>query len=91
MNKFTQSIIKSIGDTAAVIGAAIVSWQVVAMYYLISGRIQPGDDQPPIVVVAILLVIGMFLLMVGYMARKFLLANSVTDTNSVEEKVDGVN
>ena len=61
---------KFIGSAVALVGASIVSWQSVAIYYLISGRVQAGEDQPPLPVAAGLLIFGAFLLVMGYVAAK---------------------
>ena len=63
-------MMKFIGNALALVGAVTVSWQSVAIYYLISGRVQAGDDQPPLGVAAGLLIIGVFLLVMGYIAAK---------------------
>ena len=61
---------KFIGSAVALVGASIVSWQSVAIYYLISGRVQAGEDQPPLPVAAGLLIFGAFLLVMGYVVAK---------------------
>lgn len=59
-----------ISSAIALAGAVIVSWQSVAIYYLITGRVQAGDDQPPLGVSAVLLIVGIVLLIMGYLAAK---------------------
>jgi len=63
-------MMKFVSNAIALAGAVIISWQSVAIYYLITGRVQAGDDQPPLSVAAVLLIIGVFLLVVGYMAAR---------------------
>ena len=68
----TWWVLKFISGVAVVIGAITVPWQSVALFYLITGRVQPDFDQPPIAVVAPLLLIGIVLLIGGYNAPKWL-------------------
>lgn len=70
MDRFATWCIHFISSVAVVIGAILVSWESVTIYYLISGRIQAGDEHPPIGLVATLFAIGMVLLAGGYIARR---------------------
>jgi hypothetical protein len=68
----TWWILKIVSGLATIVGVITVGWQSVAFYYLLTGRVQPDMDQPPIEVVAMLLVIGMVLLIGGYKGPKWL-------------------
>ena len=70
MNKFSKWLRNFFGGLLALIGASLVSWQAVLLYYLIIGRIQVGEEHPPFVVIAIVLIIGIFLIFSGYTFSK---------------------
>ncbi len=53
-------VIKFIGVTAAIIGAIIVAWNFVTLFYLINGRIQSGWEHPLIPVVIGFIIFGLF-------------------------------
>ncbi|UCG74075.1 MAG: hypothetical protein JSV45_06785 [Chromatiales bacterium] len=70
MSRFATWCIHFISGVAVVIGAILVSWESVTIYYLISGRIQARDEHPPLGLAATLFAIGMALLVGGYIARR---------------------
>ena len=61
---------KFIGMTAAIIGAILIGWQSVSIFYSISGRILSGQEHPPLIVMTILFAIGLLLFLVGYKIQK---------------------
>ena len=70
MNRFANGCINFITGVAVVIGAIMVVWESVTMYYLITGRIQAGDEHPPLGAAFMLFAIGMVLLVAGLLARR---------------------
>lgn len=65
-------------------GACLISWQAVLVYYLITGRVEVGEEHPPFAVIAALMAIGVFLVFAGY---KF--ANPAAPKASDEERHGG--
>ncbi len=72
MSKVAWWIIKIISATAAIFGAAIVGWSLVALFYLITGKVTVYPDQRSIADLAMVLVGGMVFLVGGYKAPKWL-------------------
>ena len=72
MKKLVRWIIKFISGTIAFVGAYMVAWFSVELFYLITGRIQEDFEQPGVAIVAVALGIGIVLLIVGYKAQKWL-------------------
>ncbi len=72
MSKFAWWIIKIISGTAAIIGAAIVGWSLVALFYLITEKVTLYPDPRSIADLATALVVGIVLLIGGYKAPKWL-------------------
>ena len=72
MSRVAWWIIKIISGAASIFGAGIVAWGLVALFYLITGKITVYPDQPSIAGLATALVVGMVLLIVGYKAPKWL-------------------
>ncbi len=70
MNRFANGCINFISGVAVVIGTLVVIWESFTMYYLITGRIQAGDEYPPLSAAAMLFAIGMVLLVAGFVARR---------------------
>ena len=70
MSKSSKWLRDFLGGVLALIGASLVSWQAVLVYYLIIGRIQVGEEHPPFVVIAIVFIIGIFLIFAGYTFSK---------------------
>ena len=69
-NRFLRWTLKLISGIAVIFGMIMVGWNSVALYYLVTGRVQADFHQPPITVVAIFFVVGMILLIGGYMGTK---------------------
>jgi len=72
MSKIAWWIIKIISGTAAIFGAAIVGWSLVALFYLITGKVTVYPDQRSIAGLATAFVVGIVLLIGGYKAPKWL-------------------
>ncbi len=72
MSKIAWWIIKIISGTAAIFGAAIVGWSLVALFYLITGKVTLYPDPRSIAGLATSLVVGIVLLIGGYKAPKWL-------------------
>ncbi len=72
MSKVAWWIIKIVSGTATIFGAAIVGWSLVALFYLITGKVTVYPDQPSIAGLATVLVVGIVLLICGYKAPKWL-------------------
>ncbi len=61
-----------ISSGAAIFGAALVGWSLVALFYLITGKVTLYFDPRSIADLAIALVVGMVFLVGGYKAPKWL-------------------
>ncbi len=72
MSKVAWWIIKIISGVTALSGAAIVGWSLVALFYLITGKVTVYFEQPSIAGLATALVVGMVFLIGGYKAPKWL-------------------
>ena len=72
MRKVAWWIIKIISGAAAIFGAAIVGWSLVALFYLGTGKVTLYFDQRSIADLATVLVVGMVFLIGGYKAPKWL-------------------
>ncbi len=72
MSKFAWWIIKIISGTAAIFGAAIVGWSLLALFYLITEKVTLYPEQRSIAGLATALVVGIVLLIGGYKAPKWL-------------------
>ena len=59
MSKFAWWIIKIISGTAAIFGAGIVGWSLVALFYLITGKVTLYPDPRSIADLATAFVVGM--------------------------------
>lgn len=66
MNKFEKWFKNFIGGTVALLGAALVSWQSVAIYFQLTGRIQAGEEHPPSGFAAALIIIGILFVAMGH-------------------------
>jgi hypothetical protein len=84
MNRLIELLLRFIGGAAALIGASLVAWQSVAIYYLITGRVQADAEQPPLGVVTAILIFGVFLLILGYAAQKSAVRRSAIERSSPE-------
>lgn len=73
MGKVAWIIIRMISGIAALIGAIMVGWSSVALFFLVTGKVTVYFDQPPPATgLAIVLAVGIFLLIGGYKAPKLL-------------------
>ena len=61
-----------LSGVSAFVGALLVGWNAVEVYYLSIGRVQPDFEQPPLGFVLVLLVIGIVLLVGGWSAGRWL-------------------
>ncbi|WP_372743267.1 hypothetical protein [Neptunomonas sp.] len=66
MSKSSNRIRDFFGGLIALSGASLVAWQAVLVYYLIIGRVEVGEEHPPFTVIAIMILIGAFLVGAGY-------------------------
>ncbi len=57
---------------AAVLGALLVGWNVLEVFYLLTGRVQPDFEQPPLAVTVPLLMLGLLLLFGGWGVHRWL-------------------
>lgn len=60
----------------ALLGALLVGWSSIEAYYLMTGRVQPGFEQPPLAVVAGMFIAGLILLFGGWALRRRLRKNA---------------
>jgi ABC-type branched-subunit amino acid transport system permease subunit len=79
MKRIERWILKLLGGTAATIGAILVSWESVTLYYLLTLRIQAGEEHPPFLVAAALLAFGMLFLVMGYWVQRRTVSQPRTD------------
>ncbi len=56
----------------ALIGALLVGWNMIEVYYLVTGRVHPDFEQPTLAVVVPLLFIGLAFLFGGWRLHKWL-------------------
>lgn len=70
MSKFANWFRGLFGGLIALFGASLIGWQAVLIYYLIIGRVKPGEEHPPLGVAVVILFIGLFLLGAGYIISK---------------------
>jgi hypothetical protein len=72
MKAFAWWILNLISGIAALLGVIFVGWNSVEIYHLVTGRVVPDFDQPPLAAVVPLLIVGIVLLFGGYMLHKWL-------------------
>ncbi len=60
----------------ALLGALLVGWNSIEVYYLLTGRVQPDFEQPPLTVVVPLLILGLVFLFGGWALHKSLRKDS---------------
>ncbi len=63
-------ILDLISGLAALLGALLVGWNSIEVYYLVTGRVQTDFEQPPLIVVVPLLIFGLVLLFGGWGLHK---------------------
>lgn len=73
---FLLWILDLICGLAALLGALLVGWNSIEVYYLVTGRVQPDLEQPPLAVVVLLLIFGLVLLFGGWGVHKRLRRNN---------------
>lgn len=73
---FLLWILDLICGLAALLGALLVGWNSIEVYYLVTGRVQPDLEQPPLAVVVPLLIFGLILLFGGWGVHKRLRRNN---------------
>ena len=76
MRTFLHWVLGVFSGLIAFIGALLVGWNSVEVYYLVTGRVQPDFEQPPLTVVVPLLVFGMVLLLGGWGLHRWLKKDS---------------
>jgi len=76
MSRLSNRIRGFFGGLIALSGASLVGWQVVLIYYLITGRVKAGEEHPPLAFVVVILIIGALLLGAGYIISKPHVSNS---------------
>jgi len=86
MSKASKWLRELVGGLLALIGAGMVTWSAVLIYYLAVGRVEAGPDYPPFAVTAVLLVIGSFLIFAGYKLSNPSAAKPGTDISSRKSK-----
>ncbi len=65
-------VLHLVSGLAAFLGALLVGWNSLEVYYLATGRVQPDFEQPPLATVVPLLIVGWVLLLGGWGLRKWL-------------------
>ncbi|MDJ0928634.1 MAG: hypothetical protein QNJ73_13435 [Gammaproteobacteria bacterium] len=70
MRRVERAFLKIVGVTTAAVGAFLVSWEAVTIYYLWTGRIQAGEEHPPLPLAAGLFIFGLVLLIAGYWVQR---------------------
>ena len=66
-----------VSGAAALLGAILVGWNSLEVYYLVTGRVHPDFEQPPLAVVVPFLIVGLVLLVGGYLLHKWLRKDNV--------------
>lgn len=61
---------------AALLGALLVGWTSIEVFYLVTGRVQPDFEQPPLTAVVPLLILGLVLLFGGWGLHRRLRKNN---------------
>ena len=67
-----SAILRAFSGGSTVLGAILVGWNSVEVYYLVTGRVTADPDQPPLTVVIPLLIVGLVLMIGGYVAGRVL-------------------
>jgi len=68
-------ILELVSGLSAIAGALLVGWNVTAWYYLATGRVRAGFEQPPATVAVASLVLGLVLLFAGWLLHRRLRNN----------------
>ena len=69
-------ILDVISGMITLLGAMLVGWNSFEVYYLVTERVRPDLDQPPLIVVVPLLIVGLVLLFGGWGMHKWLRKDS---------------
>ena len=72
MNAAARWLLDRFSAAAAVVGTLLVVWNAAETYFLVTGRVVPDLEQPPLDVVVPLLFIGVIML-IGGLAVQWLL------------------
>lgn len=89
MSRASKWLRELVGGVLALIGAGLLTWSAVLMYYLAVGRVEVGADYPPAGVAAVLLVIGIFVTFAGYKLSNPAAAKSGSDITSRKSESTG--
>jgi len=65
-------VLDVISGLLALLGALLVGWNSIEVYYLVTGRVQPDFEQPPLAIVVPFLIIGLIFLFGGWGLHKWL-------------------
>jgi hypothetical protein len=79
MKRIERAFLYLFGGTVATIGAVFACWGSVTMYFLLTGRIQSGEENPPFLLAAAFFTFGMLLLIAGYWVQRRTLIQPRTD------------
>ena len=66
MSKPASWIRSFCGGILALLGASITGWQALLIYYLIIGRVEPGEEHMPLGLAVVILLFGLLLMSAGY-------------------------
>ena len=70
-------IVDVVCGLAVLTGVVLVGWNALEIYYLVTGTVQPGFEQPPIAVAVALLIFGAVLFLGGWALHKKLQSTSL--------------
>ena len=70
MAKLAHRLRGFFGGLIAVLGACLVGWQAVLIYYLVTGRVESGEEHPPMEFAIVVFLFGLLLLGAGYFISK---------------------
>jgi len=72
MRVLTSWILNAFSGLTALLGALLVGWNLIEIYYLSTGRVHPDFEQPSLGVVILLLIFGLILLFGGWGLQRWL-------------------
>ncbi len=70
MRVFVLWILDITSGITAFLGAILVGWNSLEVYYLVTGRVIPDFEQPSLAVVVPLLFLGVILMLGGYVLHR---------------------
>ena len=76
INVFLLWLLNPLAGLLAALGALLVGWNGIEVYFLVTRRVQPGFEQSPLVVVVPLFIIGLILMFGGWSLHKWLRKNN---------------